>query len=199
MKTASILLSVALLFTACSTTTENTTPVATKAPIATVAKTTTNPPTTTRAPVIVTTTRTPATTTTAVTCSIDFEVREQIREWNRISGQMLASYMDMSISVDQVVSDFENLSPKLTRVVREMRSLGDCLPSDESKFFAPFLATYNDKLSGYSALENSMRIDSPELEQTALEMLTNANNASLGMVCEIADFLGEKLPGAELC
>jgi LysM repeat protein len=135
----------------------------------------------------------------SVICSIDFEVRPLIREWNRISAQMLASYMDMSIPIDQVVNDFESLNPKLTKIVREMHSLEECLPSEERKLFTPFLATYNDKISGYSALENSLRIDSPELEQTALEMLTNANNASVSMACKIGDLTGETLPGVGLC
>jgi len=201
MKTASILLSVALLFTACSTTTENTTPVATKAPIATVAKTTTNPPTTTRAPVIVTTTRAPVTTTTtlSVSCTLDNEARDLIRDWNRLSGQLLASYMDMSVSIPQFLEDSEQLMPKLSRVVKDLRYLGDCLPSDERSIFVPFLGTYNDKLSGYAALENALRLGSVELEDTAIGMLMLANEKSMGMACEIARLTGEQLPGTDLC
>tara|TARA_Y100000748_G_scaffold165831_1_gene138674 strand:+ start:122 stop:706 length:585 start_codon:yes stop_codon:yes gene_type:complete len=185
MKTLkTIFISILLLFTlGCGD--ENTVPVATKAPIVTATKSTT--------------TRAPLTTNNAVTCSIGFEVRKQIHEWNKISAKILSSYMDMSIPVDQVVSDFENLNPQLTRVVSQMHSLEDCLPTHERSFFTPFLATYDDKLSGYSALENSMRIDSTELEKTALQMLTDANSASFGMICAIAEFLDEKLPGAELC
>ena len=44
-----------------------------------------------------------------------------------------------------------------------------------------------------------MRIDSAEMEQTAIEMLTAANAESVGMVCEIARITGERLPGADVC
>ena len=160
MKTTSILLSVILLFTACSTT---------------------SPPENT------------------ATCSIDYEARELIREWNNLSAQLLASYMDMAIPVDQVINDLGSLNPQLRRVVREMRALQNCLSPEEAEFFEPFAATYNDKLSGYSALENALRIGSIELEDNALEMLTVANNASLKMVCDFEEMIEEKLPGADLC
>ncbi|MBL88877.1 MAG: hypothetical protein CL517_01205 [Actinobacteria bacterium] len=200
MRKVNTLLIVALLFTACSTTTENTTSVVTKAPIATVAKTTTNPPTTTRAPVIVTTTRAHVTTTTlSVSCTLDNEARDLIRDWNRLSGQLLASYMDMSVSIPQFLEDSEQLMPKLSRVVKDLRYLEDCLPSDERSIFVPFLGTYNDKLSGYAALENALRLGSVELEDAAIGILMLANEKSMGMACEIARLTGEQLPGTDLC
>ena len=107
--------------------------------------------------------------------------------------------MDMSVTTAQYVSDSDRLMPKLNRIVQDLRYLRECLPADELAIFEPFLGTYNDKLSGYSALGNAVRIDSAEMEQTAIEMLTAANAESVGMVCEIARITGERLPGADVC
>ena len=96
MKTASILLSVALLFTACSTT---------------------------------------STPENTATCSIDYEARELIREWNNLSAQLLASYMDMAIPVDQVINDLGSLNPQLKRVVRENEDLTKHADRQERKLF----------------------------------------------------------------
>ena len=107
--------------------------------------------------------------------------------------------MDTSVTSEQYVANSERLMPKLNRVVQDLRYLRECLPADERVIFEPFLRTYNDKLSGYSALGNAIRLGSEEMEETAIEMLMAANAESVGMVCEIARITGERLPGADVC
>lgn len=178
------------LIAGCATDTQSSSP----SPTTTRVTTTTMAPVTTQAP---TTTRAP--TTTAPSCSIDDEVRDLVREWNRVSTELLASYMDVSVTSEQYVGDSERLMPKLNRVVQDLRYLRECLPADELVVFEPFLGTYNEKLSGYSALENAVRLGSGEMEETAIEMLMAANAESVGMACEIARITGERLPGADVC
>ena len=184
-------LAVFLLIASCAADTQSSNPPPTTAAHVT---TTTKAPATTQAP---TTTRAP--TTTAPSCSIDDEARDLVREWNRVSAELLASYIDMSVTSEQYVADLERLMPKLNRVVQDLRYLRECLPADELVVFEPFLGTYNDKLSGYSALGNAVRLGSGEMEETAIEMLTAANAESMAMVCEIARITGERLPGADVC
>ena len=184
-------LAVSLLIASCAADTQSASPPSTTA--ARVA-TTTKAPVTTQAP---TTTRAP--TTTAPSCSIDDEARDLVREWNRVSAELLASYMGASVISVQYVADSERLMPKLNRVVQDLRYLRECLPADELVVFEPFLGTYNDKLSGYSALGNAVRLGSGEMEETAIEILMAANAESVGMACEIARITGERLPGADVC
>jgi len=184
-------LAVALLIASCAADTQSASPPPTTA--ARVA-TTTKAPVTTQAP---TTTRAP--TTTAPSCSIDDEARDLVREWNRVSAELLASYMDASVISEQYVADSERLMPKLNRVVQDLRYLRECLPADELVVFEPFLGTYNDKLSGYSALGNAVRLGSGEMEETAIEILMAANAESVGMACEIARITGDRLPGVDVC
>ena len=184
-------LAVFLLIASCAADTQSSNPPPTTAAHVT---TTTKALATTQAP---TTTRAPA--TTAPSCSIDDEARDLVREWNRVSAELLASYMDMSVTSEQYVADLERLMPKLNRVVQDLRYLRECLPADELVVFEPFLGTYNDKLSGYSALGNAVRLGSAEMEETAIEILMAANAESVGMVCEIARITGERLPGADVC
>ena len=184
-------LAVSLLIASCAADTQSASPPPTTA--ARVA-TTTKAPVTTQAP---TTTRAP--TTTAPSCSIDDEARDLVREWNRVSAELLASYMGASVISVQYVADSERLMPKLNRVVQDLRYLRECLPADELVVFEPFLGTYNDKLSGYSALGNAVRLGSGEMEETAIEILMAANAESVGMACEIARITGERLPGVGVC
>jgi len=184
-------LAVSLLIASCAADTQSASPPSTTA--ARVA-TTTKAPVTTQAP---TTTRAP--TTTAPSCSIDDEARDLVREWNRVSAELLASYMGASVISVQYVADSERLMPKLNRVVQDLRYLRECLPADELVVFEPFLGTYNDKLSGYSALGNAVRLGSGEMEETAIEILMAANAESVGMACEIARITGERLPGVDVC
>ena len=68
--------------------------------------------------------------------------------------------------------------------------------------FEPVLGTYNDKFSGYSALETGVRISSPAAQETAIEILMDANARSVAMACEIAEIArasGQNLPWAEGC
>ena len=181
---------ISLLITGCATDTQSSSPSPTTVRVTT----TTKAPATTQAP---TTTRAP--TTTAPSCSIDDEARDLVREWNRVSTELLASYMDASVTSEQYVADSERLMPKLNRVVQDLRYLRECLPADERVVFEPFLGTYNDQLSGYSALGNAMRLGSGEMEETAIEMLMTANAESMAMACEIARITGDRLPGADVC
>ena len=156
--------------------------------------TTTRAPATTKAP---TTTRAPA--TTAPSCTLEDEGRDSIREWNKVSTELLTSYMDMTVTADQYVEDSERIMPKLNRVVRDLRDLRECLPADEAAVFEPIRGTYNDKLSGYSMLENAVRLGSPEMEEAAIQVLSIATAQSVAMVCELARITGEPLPDAVNC
>ena len=151
----------------------------------------------TRAPA---TTRAPTTTVElSFSCSLEYEGRDLVRDWNGISSELLASYIDLSVSIEQYLEDSDRLVPQLSQVVYDMRDLPDCLPLQERDVFIPLLATYNDKLSGYEALENSLRIESVELEEVAIEMLMLANEESMAMACEIARLSGTYLPGFNQC
>ena len=181
---------ISFLIASCATDTQSSSPSPTTARVTT----TTKAPVATQFP---TTTR--ASTTTTPSCSIDDEARDLVREWNRVSAELLASYMDMSVTAAQYITDSDRLMPKLNRIVQDFRYLREGLPADELVIFEPFLGTYNDKLSGYSALGNAVRIDSVEMEDTAIAMLMAANAESMGMACEIARITGERLPGLDGC
>ena len=143
----------------------------------------------------------PATTTSA-SCSLEDEGRDLVREWNRVSAELLAQYMDTSVTGDQYITASERLLPVLNRVVRDFRSMRSCLPAPERAMFEPVLGTYNDKFSGYSALETGVRIGSPAAQETALEILMDANARSVAMACEMAEIArasGQNLPWAEGC
>ena len=147
-------------------------------------------------------TEAPATTRAAATsasCSLEEEGRDLVREWNRVSGELLAMYTDASATGDQYIDTSERLLPILNRVVQDLRSLRGCVPAEERIFFEPFLGTYNDKFSGYSALETGVRIGSPAAQEDAIEILMEANRRSVTMVCEIARASGQELPGADVC
>ena len=181
---------ISFLITGCTTATQSSSPSPTTVRVTT----TTKAPATTQAP---TTTRAP--TTTAPSCSIDGEASDLVGEWNRVSAELLASYMDVSVSSKQYVADSERLMPKLNRVVQDLRYLRECLLADELVLFEPFLVTYNDKLSGYTVLGDAVRLGSGEMEETATEMLMAANAESIAMACEIARITGERLPGTDVC
>jgi len=147
-------------------------------------------------------TQAPATTRAAATsasCSLEEEGRDLVREWNRVSGELLAMYMDASATGDQYIETSEQLLPVLNRVVQDLRSLRGCIPAEERILFEPFLGTYNDKFSGYSALETGVRIGSPAAQEDAIAILMEANRRSVAMVCEIARASGQELPGADVC
>jgi len=158
------------------------------------AATTTRAPATTRA-----TTTIRVTTTTSPSCSLEDEGRDLIREWNRVSAELLASFMNTSVTAEQYVKDSERLLPILSRVVGDLRTMRSCLPADERTVFEPLLGTYNDKMSGYSGLETGVRLGSPTAQEDAIRILTDANARSLAMACEIARVAGQRFPGAELC
>ena len=150
-------------------------------------------------------TEAPATTLAAATsasCSLEDEGRDLVREWNRVSAELLAQYMDTSVTGDQYITASERLLPVLNRVVRDLRSMRSCLSAPERDMFEPVLVTYNDKFSGYSALETGVRISSPAAQETAIEILMDANARSVAMACEIAEIArasGQNLPWAEGC
>ena len=155
---------------------------------------------------VATNTQAPSTTraesATTSSCSLEDEGRDLVREWNRVSAELLAQYMDTSVTGDQYITASESLLPVLNRVVRDFRSLRSCLPAPERAMFEPVLGTYNDKFSGYSALETGVRIGSPAAQETALEILMDANARSVAMACEMAAIArasGQNLPWAELC
>ena len=184
-------LAVFLLIASCAADTQSSNPPPTTAAHVTTttkALATTQAPTTTRAP-----------TTTAPSCSIDDEARDLVREWNRVSAELLASYMDMSVTSEQYVADLERLMPKLNRVVQDLRYLRECLPADELVLLELFLGAYDDKLNGYWALGNAVRLGSGGMEEAAFEMLMADNAESMAMACEIARTTGERLPGADAC
>lgn len=139
------------------------------------------------------------TTATSASCSLEEEGRDLVREWNRVSGELLAVYTDASATGDQYIETSERLLPILNRVVQDLRSLRGCIPAEERIFFEPFLGTYNDKFSGYSALETGVRIGSPAAQEDAIAILMEANRRSVAMVCEIARASGQELPGADVC
>ncbi len=155
---------------------------------------------------VATNTQAPSTTrvasATTSSCSLEDEGRDLVREWNRVSAELLAQYMDTSVTGDQYITASERLLPVLNRVVRDFRSMRSCLPAPERAMFEPVLGTYNDKFSGYSALETGVRIGSPAAQETALEILMDANARSVAMACEMAEIArasGQNLPWAEGC
>ena len=150
------------------------------------------------------TTKAPAATTTQArsnpsSCSLENEGRDLIREWNRVSAELVAALFDDSTTRDQYLVVSKRVLPKLQRVVAGLRDLKVCLPGAEWKVFEPFVDTYNDKFSGYSAIEVAVRIDSGPAMEDAYASLVDANARSVAILCEIARAVGQRLPGAEVC
>jgi len=139
------------------------------------------------------TTETGTSSTPGDSCSLEDETINLIRDWNRVSGELLFSYMDSLVSIPQFLEDADRLMPKLNRVVEDIRYLEECLPPDEGLIFIPFIETYNDKLAGYTTLVNALRTGSVELEETAIAMLMSSNEESVRMACEIDPATGEML------
>ncbi len=155
---------------------------------------------------VATNTQSPSTTraasATTSSCSLEEEGRDLVREWNRVSAELLAQYMDTSVTGDQYITASERLLPVLNRVVRDFRSLRSCLLAPERAIFEPILVTYDDKFSGYSALEAGVRMGSQAAQETAIEILMDANARSVAMACEIAESAqasAQNLPWAEAC
>ena len=154
------------------------------------------------------TTKAPAAATTQArsnpsSCSVGNEGRDLIREWNRVSAELVAimvvTLFDDSTTRDQYLVVSTRVMPKLRRVVADLRDLKGCLPGAERKVFDPLFDAYNDKLSGYSALEVAIRINSVPAVEDAYNMLVDANARSIEIACEIARAVGQRLPGAEVC
>ena len=150
------------------------------------------------------TTKAPAAATTQArsnpsSCSLENEGRDLIREWNGVSAELVAALFDDSGTRDQYLVVSKRVLPKLQRVVADLRDLKVCLPEAEWKVFEPFVATYNDKLSGYSAMEVGATINSGPAMEDAYNSLVDANARSTEIVCEIARAVGQRLPGAEAC
>jgi hypothetical protein len=113
---------------------------------------------------------------------------------------MVVTLFEDSTTRDQYLAVSRRVMPTLQRVVADLRDLEVCLSdSRERKVFEPLVDIYNDKLSGYSALEVAIRIDSVPAVEDAYNMLVDANARSTEIVCEIARAVGQRLPGAEVC
>ena len=188
MRKYAVVLTFLLVVSACGGGSDSAELEALREEVASLKATTTVVPTTTAAP-----------TTTTASCSLEEEGRDLVREWNRVSGELLAMYTDASATGDQYIDTSERLLPILNRVVQDLRSLRGCIPAEERILFEPFLGTYNDKFSGYSALETGVRIGSPAAQEDAIAILMEANRRSVTMVCEIARASGQELPGADVC
>ena len=132
-------------------------------------------------------------------CSLENEGRDLIREWNRVSAELVATLFDDSATRDQYLVVSKRVLPKLQRVVADLRDLKVCLPGAEWKVFEPLVATYNDKLSGYSAMEAGATISSGPAMEDAYNSLVDANARSTEIACAIARAVGQRLPGAEVC
>ena len=150
------------------------------------------------------TTKAPAAATTQArsgtsSCSIQNETRDLVREWNRVSAELVAILFDSSTTQDQYLGASRRVLPKLQGIVAGLRSLKVCLPGAEWKLLEPFVDTYNDKFSGYSAMEVAVRIGSTPAWDDAVDILVDANDRSVAIVCEIARAVGQRLPGAEVC
>lgn len=132
-------------------------------------------------------------------CSLENEGRDLIREWNRVSAELVATLFNDSATRDQYLVVSKRVLPKLQRVVADLRDLRVCLPGAEWKVFEPLVATYNDKLSGYSAMEAGATISSGPAMEDAYNSLVDANARSTEIACAIARAVGQRLPGAEVC
>jgi hypothetical protein len=150
------------------------------------------------------TTKAPAAATTLArsgtsSCSLENEGRDLVREWNRVSAELAAALFNDSTTRDQYLVVSKRVMPKLQRVVADLRDLKVCLPGAERKVFDPLSDAYNDKLSGYSAIEVAVRINSGPAMEDAYNSLVDANARSIEIACEIARASGQRLPGAEVC
>ena len=116
-----------------------------------------------------------------------------------MSAELVATLFDDSATRDQYLVVSKRVLPKLQRVVADLRDLKVCLPGAEWKVFEPLVATYNDKLSGYSAMEAGATISSGPAMEDAYNSLVDANARSTEIACAIARAVGQRLPGAEVC
>ncbi|MFN3219840.1 MAG: hypothetical protein ACE367_25410 [Acidimicrobiales bacterium] len=127
-------------------------------------------------------------------CSDD--MRRLVRTWNSQTGQILGDFLDESVTADAYLSTSRRLLPQAEDTVMAMRALRQSCIDQEWAVISELLPTYEDKLSGYTALENAVRIGSPEAAQDGLEILDRANQQSLRLACELAEVTGERLPSA---
>ena len=120
------------------------------------------------------------------------DLRPQVRQWNTVSANMLAAYTNQNISASDTVTVFETNLPTLTQTVASMKTAS--APCKSDSFISTVLETYEQKLSGYTALRNALVIRSTTAEQDALTALKRANDLSLSTSCKFLEKLGEPKP-----
>jgi len=93
-------------------------------------------------------------------CSVEKEARELVRDWNRIDALVMNRYNDTLFYSDDFVIEFLEASIQdLEEVWFSMVSLSDCLPAEESDFFLPIVFAYYHVIKGYEKVEAGMNFD----------------------------------------
>jgi hypothetical protein len=163
-------------------------------PTTTMAPTTTVPPTTTVAP----TTTVPPTTTVGG-CSLESEGRPLVQMWNSVTGELLASYQNESVSGEQYINTSDVLQPLMDEVVNKLYALETCLPADEWALLDPLLTTYVKKLLGFMALEQGVRTGSHDSQSVAWDDLIRAHDEAMAIVCDATPTNRQVWPMSEYC
>ena len=117
------------------------------------------------------------------------------RQWNHRSADIVAAYIDDSVSVEQYLRTSRAVLPDLEKYVVELRSLRRCLSAEsEARMFDAVVRSYERKLSGYIHLENSVRLGDIDDEQTAIEILMQAQQQGMDALCAWSEEAVQSLP-----
>jgi hypothetical protein len=124
------------------------------------------------------------------------DAQPAFREWNRVAAELVADYLDLSVSAEAYVQTSRRLLPALEQVLYDLQDVRDCIAPFNRELMRPFVSTYNRKLTALQAFETAVLIGSFEGEQDAVAMLDAANNETMELACELADLLQEELQKA---
>ena len=120
------------------------------------------------------------------------DLRPLVRQWNTVSATMLAAYTNQNVSASDTITVFDANLPTLTQTVATMKTAS--VPCKSDSLISTVLETYEQKLSGYTALRNALVIRSATAEQDAITALKRANDLSLSTSCTFLEKLGEPKP-----
>ena len=117
------------------------------------------------------------------------------RQWNYRSAEIVEAYVDESVSVEQYLRTSRAVLPDLENLVAQLRSLHRCLAAaSEARMFDAVVDSYERKLSGYVYLENSVRLGDIDGEQTAIEILMQAQQEGMDALCAWSEEAVESMP-----
>jgi hypothetical protein len=113
------------------------------------------------------------------------DAQPALRTWNRAAGELVADYLDLSVSAEAYVQTSRRTMPILDQVVLDLQETRDCMAPFDQNLFAPFVSGYNRKASAMQALEFAVDSSLLAAEEDALAMLDAANLATNEAICDL--------------